>query len=227
MNKRQIQEINAGSMADIAFLLLIFFLVTTTMESDEGIAQQLPQKQKTEAAKTVNRRNVLEVHINANNEMMAEGQSIQVEQLYAITREFFSNPLQKEEMPEMMFIDEGICRKHIAEAGSYTERKAEEERWHLKLKLAIQLGSVRLLPDDAVISIQNDNGTSYAAYIRAQNEIHQAIQAMRNEWSMKLFGIKFSELKENKKEDQEKIQMIRLLVPQRLIEQEPKNISLH
>ena len=49
MAKRDVPEINAGSMADIAFLLLIFFLVTTTMDVDTGISRKLPEKQPPDA----------------------------------------------------------------------------------------------------------------------------------------------------------------------------------
>ena len=67
MSKRSLPEINAGSMADIAFLLLIFFLVTTTMDVDSGILRKIPEKQPEPSAIDIHKKNILEVNINKNN----------------------------------------------------------------------------------------------------------------------------------------------------------------
>ena len=70
-------EINAGSMADIAFLLLIFFLVTTTIASDKGILNFLPPKQDPNVPPPdikKNERNIFNVLINANNDLLVEGE---------------------------------------------------------------------------------------------------------------------------------------------------------
>jgi len=82
MAKRSIPEINAGSMADIAFLLLIFFLVTTTIDSDKGLQILLPQKQeKTEITIKPKKRNVLNVLVNGNNQLLVRGQVAKLEEL--------------------------------------------------------------------------------------------------------------------------------------------------
>jgi len=74
MARREIQEINAGSMADIAFLLLIFFLVSTTMESDKGILRILPPiEDKIEEEVEVNTQNLLKVNINYKNDIRVSG----------------------------------------------------------------------------------------------------------------------------------------------------------
>jgi len=75
MARRKLQEINAGSMADIAFLLLIFFLVTTTMESLYGIARRLPpppDPNQPDKEIKVKKRNVLDIIISRNNQLMIE-----------------------------------------------------------------------------------------------------------------------------------------------------------
>jgi len=75
-NSRGSQEVNAGSMADIAFLLLIFFLVTTTIASDKGILNILPPKQDPNVPPPdikKNERNIYNVLINANNDLLVEG----------------------------------------------------------------------------------------------------------------------------------------------------------
>ena len=91
---RPTPEINAGSMADIAFLLLIFFLVTTTMDSDLGIARLLPPIQDTPEQSTVdvNKRNVLVININYRNEMQVGGEVMPIGQLKDAVKEFIINP---------------------------------------------------------------------------------------------------------------------------------------
>ena len=89
--KRSIPEINAGSMADIAFLLLIFFLVTTTIETDTGIPVKLPPIIDEKVEVLVNDRNILEVLVNANNQLLVEGRPMAVEQLKQKTKDFVTN----------------------------------------------------------------------------------------------------------------------------------------
>ena len=71
MNKKKLPEINAGSMADIAFLLLIFFLVTTTIEQDSGILRKLPKKENHPTISDIKEKNTLEIYINLKNEITA------------------------------------------------------------------------------------------------------------------------------------------------------------
>ncbi|HCS20345.1 MAG TPA: biopolymer transporter ExbD [Bacteroidetes bacterium] len=90
---RETPEINAGSMADIAFLLLIFFLVTTTMDSDSGISIKLPpwEDKPQENETKYKARNVLEVLVNSNNQLLVEGELLKVNQLRDKTKKFITN----------------------------------------------------------------------------------------------------------------------------------------
>lgn len=91
-NNRSIPEINAGSMADIAFLLLIFFLVTTTMDSDSGITIKLPPHiEDVPEPPPIKKKNVLEVLVNSNNQLLVEEKLMRVEQLRAMTKKFITN----------------------------------------------------------------------------------------------------------------------------------------
>ena len=168
MAKREVQEINAGSMADIAFLLLIYFLVTTTMDSDTGLLRQLPpiQEEAPEDQPEVKMRNVLEILVNKDNFISVEGEVIQLSELRAITREFIDNPNEAEDMPEM--IDKqipyfGIVRAH----------------------------------KNAVISLQNDHGTKYGVYLAVQSELLAARDELKNELAIATWGIEYNDLSED------------------------------
>lgn len=101
MKRKTITEINSGSMADIAFLLLIFFLVTTTINTDSGIFKKLPPYvANIPETPPVKERNVFEVLVNANNEIMVEKQQIDISELKEKTIEFLTNPENKENLPE-------------------------------------------------------------------------------------------------------------------------------
>ena len=97
--RRQDNAINAGSMADIAFLLLIFFLVTTTILVDKGIAVRLPPWTE-DPAKPIADRNILLVKLNARNELLVENSLTDVQQLRQLTKDFIMNPGGLESRPK-------------------------------------------------------------------------------------------------------------------------------
>ncbi len=168
MAKRELQEINAGSMADIAFLLLIFFLVTTTMDTDTGIARKLPpmpENQEQLDNQKVKERNVFIVLINKNDQLLVEGEPTRINQLREKTKEFILNPLNKENLPEKKTIN-------VPFFGQYEVTKG-------------------------IISLQNDRGTSYKSYIQVQNELAAAINELRDNLAMQKFGKKFEDLSED------------------------------
>ena len=87
-------EINAGSMADIAFLLLIFFLVTTTMDQDKGLLVRLPPWTPDIEAEDIiiNQRNLFSVLVNANDELLVRGEQMDINMLRQKTKIFIANP---------------------------------------------------------------------------------------------------------------------------------------
>ena len=97
--KRKVPDINSSSTADIAFLLLIFFLITTSMDTDRGLARRLPpppeKDQKIEDQKK-KERNVLQVFLNMNDQLLCGNDYINVEQLRAKAKEFIANPYNDE-----------------------------------------------------------------------------------------------------------------------------------
>lgn len=100
-------EINAGSMADIAFLLLIFFLVTTTMDVDTGLQRLLPPPPEPDQEQIdVKKRNVFVVLVNANNQLLVQGELMDISDLKDKAKEFIANVNRSETLPE--FTEEDI-----------------------------------------------------------------------------------------------------------------------
>ena len=177
-------------MADIAFIALIFFLMVTTMDKEEGISRLLPpipaEDQKVEDQK-VNRRNIIQVKINSNDRLLAGSQPMDVSQLKDKIKEFMTNPYDDPNLPE----------KEVQDIPG--------------------LGPVPVTK--GVISLQNDRGTTYQAYITVQNELIKAINELRDDFSMKTYGKKYSKL------DEERQEIVRKAVPQRISEAEPKDVK--
>lgn len=100
MARRSVPEVNAGSMADIAFLLLIFFLVTTTMDTQTGIFRKLPPMEKVDNPPKIQDRNLLKVLVNLNDEISMNGEYVTVSQITQKTREFIENKANREDFSE-------------------------------------------------------------------------------------------------------------------------------
>ena len=199
-DKRKVQEINAGSMADIAFLLLIFFLVATTMNTDTGLTRVLPPmpdpNQKQEDVK-VKERNLLLVFVSKGNNIMAGGQQMDIHQLKDKAKEFILNPMEDENLPE----------KEVKEF-----ELPDGSKWNYPVSLG-------------VISLQTDRGTSYETYIMVQNELTRAFNEVRNEVAMRKFGVKFEDLNEDQRNILTKAVPLRSRRPSRVTWEERSNGS--
>ena len=91
MAKRSAPEVNAGSMADIAFLLLIFFLVTTTIETDSGLNRKLPPMEDVVDPPVIKQRNIFTVVVNKNNDLLVEEEPMEISELRAAAIAFLDN----------------------------------------------------------------------------------------------------------------------------------------
>eukprot|EP00746_Dinoflagellata_sp_MGD_P029028 gnl/MRDRNA2_/MRDRNA2_168691_c0_seq1.p1 gnl/MRDRNA2_/MRDRNA2_168691_c0~~gnl/MRDRNA2_/MRDRNA2_168691_c0_seq1.p1 ORF type:complete len:230 (+),score=27.84 gnl/MRDRNA2_/MRDRNA2_168691_c0_seq1:764-1453(+) len=224
--KRMNTEINASSMADIAFLLLVFFLVTTTMDSDWGIGRKLPPPPEQEQEDIdIHKRNVLVVLANANDQLLVGGNLMDVKNLREEAKEFITNPRRKSDLPEWEDVSVAIAKQKIAEYQSVGNMD-KVRSWQKRLEATKILGPFTVTKQ--VISLQNDRGTSYDLYIQVQNELAAAYRELRDEMAKSKFNMTYAEIEEkaeDSKEMKDKLDAIRTVYPQKISEAEPKNIG--
>lgn len=195
-------EVSAGSMADIAFLLLIFFLVTTTIETDAGLDRMLPPwEPPTDEPPIIRQKNIFTVNINRNGQLLVEDEILEITKL----RE-----------KAVAFLDNGGAPSGSPEYCSYC--KGERD------------ASSSDNPTKAIISLKNDRETKYSTYITVQNELVGAYNDLRNREAMRLYKKNFVDMEaeylnpetsdEVKEELKEKVKRIQELFPQKLSEAE-------
>ena len=197
MAKRAAPEINAGSMADIAFLLLIFFLVTTTMESDSGISRKLPPMQEENVEPPIIKdKNIFQVIVNANDELLVEDELMELQDIREAAIAFLDN-------------GGGVG----PEACTYCQGAGDPSSSDNPVK--------------AVIMLSNDRGTTYGTYISVQNELVAAYNFLRNRTAEQLYGKSFTQMEAdygdvnypgNKETLEEQIEKVRDMWPQKLSE---------
>ncbi|MDR3260491.1 MAG: biopolymer transporter ExbD [Tannerella sp.] len=186
---KKVPQVNATSSADIAFMLLLFFLLTSSMDTDKGLPRRLPQPPEKDQKKEevdIKKRNMLVVLVNLNNQIACGGEYIDIKQLREKAKEFIANRNNEENLPE----------------------KVEED---------VPFFGRMMICKPHVISLRNDRGTQYQAYIDVQNELAAAYNELRDETSKAKWGKTFAELNE----DQQKA--VQMIYPQKISEAEPKN----
>lgn len=209
MAKRSAPEVNAGSMADIAFLLLIFFLVTTTIEKDKGILRSLPPiEPPNDDEVVIKEKNLFIVLLNRKDQLLVEDQPMEVKDLRQAAIEF---------------LDNGGGTNAEGESCTYCKGKRDPESSDH--------------PDKAIISMQHDRETSYGKYIAVQNELVAAYNELRNREAKRLFGqfypneekvfdVMLAQKEKNQFAKDEalnkRIEEIKSLFPLKLSEAEPK-----
>ena len=186
--KKTMPGINSSSTADIAFMLLIFFLTTTSMDTERGLARRLPPPPENKEQKDdiiVKERNVLQVRLNKDDQLMVGGEWSEIRQLREKAKEFIANPNDDANLPE----------KHSKNIPFF--------------------GDV-MITEKHVISVQNDVGTSYNAYLQVQNELVAAYNELRQELARAQFGKDLADCSEDEKD------AIAQYYPQKISEAEPK-----
>ena len=171
--KKKIPEINGASLADIAFMMLAFILLVSTMDQDSGLMRRLPPIPPPDAiiddSNKINERNLVQVRITRSDALLAAGRpNLDITLLKDIIIEYITNPSNNPALPERE-------NKEILGFGTYPVSKA-------------------------VISLQNDRETSYDMYLRVQNELIRAVTEVRENFSSVNFGKSFAQLTEDERE---------------------------
>ena len=194
-------EVNAGSMADIAFLLLIFFLVTTTIETDAGLDRMLPPIEPPEEDVVIKQKNIFTVNINKNGQLLVEEELTDLKNLRS---------------KAVAFLDNGGAPQGTPDYCNYCKGKRDPDSSDN--------------PKKAIISVKNDRETKYATYITVQNELVGAYNELRNREAQRLYGRDFTEMEAEylnpetpsaiRDELKDKVQNIQDIFPQKLSEAE-------
>ncbi|NRR92189.1 biopolymer transporter ExbD [Winogradskyella undariae] len=208
MAKRAAPEVNAGSMADIAFLLLIFFLVTTTIEKDKGLLRSLPPIDDTQVEPPViKQKNLFTVNINRNNQLLVEEEEL---------------PISELRQAAIDFLDNGGGTNPAGQSCDYCKGEG--------------LSDSSDHPDKAIISMKHDRETTYEKYIEVQNELVAAYNYLREREAERLYkkyypnsDKVFTAMLEEKEKNQyskdevlnERIETVKKLFPMKLSEAEP------
>jgi len=189
---KKVPEIPNASMADIAFMILIFFLLTTTMDVDSGLERRLPPPADPNQVQTdvqINERNIFVVLVNAQDQLLVENEWLAVKDLRAKAKEFLDNPKNIITLPE----------KEVKDVPFF--------------------GPTEIVKN-GVISLRNDFGTTYGAYVQVQNELVAAINELRDEKAMQKWSKKYLELNEAQQD------AIKMIYPQKISEAEPKKVGV-
>ena len=190
--KKKVPGLNQSSTADISFILLIFFLITTSMDTDMGLARRLPrppEENQEDATMDIKSRNILYVRMNSAGQLWV-----------------------KDEM-ESGYEDLKNLRNRVKEFVKNEKNLSKYPEKHVK---NIDILGQCFVTDKHVISVQTDRGTPYAVYFEVQNELVAAYNELRNELSRQKFGRPYDALG-----DEEEV-AVRAYYPQNISEAEPK-----
>lgn len=201
MAKRAAPEVNAGSMADIAFLLLIFFLVTTTIEKDKGILRSLPPIDDSQTEPPIiKQKNLFTILVNRDDRLLVEEELMDIKDL---------------KQAAIDFLDNGGSVNAEGESCDYCRGKREETSSDH--------------PDKAIITLKHDRETTYGRYIEVQNELVAAYNELREREAQRIFNRSFASMLEEKEKNQfnkdeklnDEIKRIKDMFPLKLSEAEP------
>ena len=235
MRSKKRQAISSGSMADIAFLLLVFWLMTTSLSTEQGIMQLLPPIDSDSTKVNNLAKDVFDIYVNRNDEILLKKDLISIYELKHKTKEFLCNGgvfkdetansnFSEREWVDLNFIESKIksISNNINKHNGPSQAQLDSLKGYRQKKDAISFfGPYKELRPMAIISINNDKKTNYELYVGVQNELVAALNELRDELSLTYFKKHFKEL--DKFSEQDKINAIRKVYPYRISEAEIVN----
>ena len=207
MARRKSPEVNAGSMADIAFMLLIFFLVTTTIETDSGINRKLPPMEEQIDPPIIRQKNIFTVVVNKNNQLLVEEELTDIKDLRNLAVDFLDNGGGSGE-----------------EACDYCQGNRDPRSSDNPDKAIISLKNDRETEYKVYIAVQNELVAAYNVLRNREfarlypNEALTYVEA----------DLRYSDPRtslDDKSSLKEKLDVIKALYPQKLSEAEPSKVN--
>jgi len=209
---RKIPEVNAGSMADIAFLLLIFYLVATTMDVDSGIMRKLPPPPTGEELDIqLNKRNVFIVLINRDNQVLVGGNLAEIDFIKDKVVEFYTNPTDNPNLSEQIFVQDKLDNE-------LSKDNPSQDKIQIYNNIISEIGP-HVTITKGVVSLQNDRNTLYGKYLEVQNEIVRAINDLRRDLAKQVWDKEFKDLSEEQRD------MVTTIYPFAISEAEPRSLG--
>jgi len=204
MAKRDIPEVSAGSMADIAFLLLIFFLVTTTVETDSGINRQLPPNEPPEEDVVIKQKNIFTVEVNRNNQLLVEEQLMELKDLTEAAYKFLDNGGGTGD-----------------EACTFCQGAKDVESSDNPTKAIISLRNDRQTDYKTYIAVQNELVRAYNQF--RNREFKRKFPGERMDFIEATDMYNDPKTSQSRKDElKEKLTEIKTMIPQKLSEAEPR-----
>lgn len=214
-------------MADIAFLLLVFFLVTTTFSKENIQDERLPRKADDVTVKLKDW-NILSIEANMKDQILIEGEHEveTVEEIAELVIKFYKHPGSEDKVkwPEVDLITTELCKTKIATYEQFINDETLGERYQdslamfeKKLKACELLGgSYKEIAPSAVVAITLNNSTKYGTYIKVLDGILTGLSQMRNELCQEKFGRSYDDLDDDIPEEKDMMDAIQMVYPKRI-----------
>ncbi|MEM7161081.1 MAG: biopolymer transporter ExbD [Bacteroidota bacterium] len=232
MKRRIISRVSTGSMADIAFLLLVFWMMTTSLQSEQGILRKLPPIEKSDTV-LIPDKDILDIYINADDQLLINESTIELSDIYANAITFFTNggvfsdSQVNESFTERKWMRKSALQNELDKLAKTVQFDKSKEHLNKRIaKIEKQLvaigyfGEYKALKPSSLISIQHHHLTSYDTYLFVQNELQRALNSLRNELAIEHFGKSYEKL--DPLDQQMEITAIRQVFPQKISEAEFK-----
>lgn len=201
--KHKIIQVNAGSMADIAFLLLVFFLLVTTIHADKGLLRVLPGMDDKVSDLPANK--VLSIAINANGELMANNQELSTKELGVLAYDFLTNGGIFKDVP----VKSALPKRHWVELNGMLDAGLLPNDTLIALEM---FGNYKALPKEAIICVAFHSDVKYERYIEVLNLLDSCTNNLRDEICEPLLDVPYRALSDSEADIRIK-RAVRVIVP--------------